>query len=382
MKPQYTTNPVSASDLPHTWTSSWASYNNGSMNGFLKAAGDNPEVMSYYNASVVGNIWSLATHYVLADQWFTSAKSYSQPNHWYMISAQAPNVSLYEGSTQEMNQCVSSTNQLTLATCAYINEAQPIQTMADELTQNGLTWKYYDAPLPKGYTLADGIIGCPACNVYDYWSPLRAQNRTWTNPVHFDSMVARNEFFSDLQNGTLPDVSWVIPSAPISDHPPANITLGEWWIADLVNAVMNSQYWKNTLVVILWDDYGGYFDTVIPPTLDQYGLSFRCPALIVSPYAKSGYLDNTVYSFESTLKFIEWNWNLPPLATRDADANNLLNALNFNRAPSNPYLLPLSSAQLQAITPYIMMGSSPNPNPNGGALSITGGLNFIDNDPD
>ena len=299
-----------------------------------------------------------------------------------MISAQAPNVSLYESSTQETNQCVSSTNQLTLATCAYINEAQPIQTMADELTQYGLTWKYYDAPLPKGYTLADGIIGCPVCNVYDYWSPLRAQNRTWTNPVHFDSMVARNEFFSDLQNGTLPDVSWVIPSSPISDHPPANVTLGEWWIADLVNAVMNSQYWKNTLVVILWDDYGGYFDTVVPPTVDQNGLSFRCPALIVSPYAKSGYLDSTVYSFESTLKFIEWNWNLPPLATRDANANNLLNALNFNQAPSSPYLLPLTSAQLQAITPYIMMGSSPNPNPNGGALSITGGLNFIDNDPD
>ena len=104
-------------------------------------------------------------------------------------------------------------NQLTLATCDYINEAQPIQTMADELTENGLTWKYYDAPLPKGYTLDQGIVGCPSCNVYDYWSPLRAQNRTWTNPVHFDSMVAREQFLWDVGNGTLPDVSWVIPSA-------------------------------------------------------------------------------------------------------------------------------------------------------------------------
>src|SRR5579864_3720468 len=198
MTPRYSTNPVTPHDLPHTWQASWNSYNNGSLNGFLSEAGGSPEVMTYYNGTVLGNVWSLASHYVLADQWFTSAKSYSQPNHWYLVSGQAPAASLLENAQQEKNQCVSN-NQLTLATCAYINEAQPIQTMADELTQNGLTWKYYDAPLPQGYTLDQGILGCQSCNVYDYWSPLRAQNRTWTNPVHFDSMVARSEFFSDLQ---------------------------------------------------------------------------------------------------------------------------------------------------------------------------------------
>jgi len=382
MKPQYTTDPVSRTDLPHTWTSSWKAYNKGSMNGFLSAAGDNAEVMSYYNSSVVSDIWSLAAHYVLADQWFTSAKSYSQPNHWYLIAAQAPNVSLFEDSTTERSQCVNFFNQLVMATCAYINEAQPIQTMADELSNYGLTWKYYDAPLPKGYTLAEGITGsCSSCNPWDYWSPLRAQNRTWTNPVHFNSMVARGEFFSDLQNDTLPDVSWIIPSAAISDHPPANVTLGEWWITDLVDAVMNSQYWKNSLIVILWDDYGGYFDTVVPPTVDAAGLSFRCPAIIVSPYAKTGYLDSTVYSFESTLKFIEWNWNLPALSSRDANANNLLNALNFNQLPLSPSLVPLTAQQQQTIAPYIAQGSTPNPNPNGNQ-SLTDSLAFINNDPD
>jgi phospholipase C len=382
LTPQYSANPVVPHDLPHTWTASWNAYNNGSMNGFLSEAGDSPEVMTYYNATVLGNVWSLASHYTLADQWFTSAKSYSQPNHWYLLSGQAPAASLLENAQQEKSQCVSG-NQLTLSTCAYINEAQPIQTMADELTEHGLSWKYYDAPLPKGYTLDQGILGCSNCNPWDYWSPLRAQNRTWTDPAHFNSMVARQQFLWDVGNGTLPDVSWVIPSAPISDHPPANITLGEWWIADVVDAVMNSQYWKNTLIVVLWDDYGGFYDTVVPPSVDPNGLSFRCPALIVSAYAKPDYLDHTVYSFESTLKFIEWNWNLPALTSRDANANNLLGALNFNQAPASPYTLPLTQTQLQTIAPYIVQGSSPNPNPGGNStLSPLDGLAFINNDPD
>ena len=135
--------------------------------------------------------------------------------------------------------------------------------------------------------------------------------------------------------------------------------------------------------MVLWDDYGGFFDTVVPPTVDADGYSFRCPALIVSAYSKSGYLDHTVYSFESTLKFIEWNWNLPALTARDANANNLLGALNFNQPPANPYFLPLTAAQLKAIYPYVNQGSSPNPNPNGNtSLSLTDGLAFIDNDPD
>jgi len=245
--------------------------------------------------------------------------------------------------------------------------------MADELTAHGISWKYYDTPVLPNQTLAKAIISGKA---FDYWNPLDAKNSTYTNSVYREDVVAREQIFWDIDNGTLPQVSWVIPSAPISDHPPANITLGMWWITDVVNAVMKSKYWQSSVIIVLWDDYGGFFGTVSPPTVDSYGLSFRVPALIISPYAKAGYLDHTVYDFESTLKFIEWRFNLPPLGVRDASANNLLNAFDFSQKPLPPDIIPLTSQQLSAIQPYIMLGSSSEPNPQ------TIQLPFINNDPD
>lgn len=368
-------------DLPHTWTSTWASYNNGSMDGFLSAAGGNSAVMDYYDNRSLPNLWTYAKDYVLADQFFTSAKSYSQPNHWYMIAGTSPQVSLYQGSSQEKSACYNAaTKQLTMATCAYIDQAQEIQTMADLLNAHGITWKYYDTPIPQGTTLAAAIKGsCKGCDPWAYWNPLDAKNSSYTNPAYTDSIVARRQLFWDIGNGTLPQVSWVIPSAPISDHPPANITLGMWWITDIVDSVMQSKYWQSTAVVVLWDDYGGFFDTVPPPAVDGYGLSFRTPALIISPYAKEGYLDHTVYDFESTLKFIEWRFGLPPLTQRDSGANNLLNAFDFGQSPAPPHVIPLTSVQMATIRPLLLLGSNPNPNPSGTGAA---GLAFINGDPD
>ena len=378
MKP-HPANSTVTGDLPHTWTSSWASYNNGSMNGFLSASSDSPAVMDYYGNSTLPYLWTYAKDYVLADQFFSSVKSYSQPNHWYMIAGASPQASILEGQQQEKTQCYNSTTkQLTLATCAYIDQAQEIQTMADELTTNGISWKYYDSPIPQGVTLAQAIKGCTGCNPWNYWNPLDAKNSSYTNPAYTDNIVAREQLFWDIGNGTLPQVSWVIPSAPVSDHPPANITLGMWWITDIANTIMQSKYWQNTAIFVLWDDYGGFFDTVAPPTVDGYGLSFRVPALIISPYAKPGYLDHTVYDFESTLKFIEWRFGLSALTQRDAAANNPVNAFDFSQAPTAPHVIPLTAKQLNTIKPFIALGSTVNPNPAAGAA----GLAFINGDPD
>jgi phospholipase C len=381
VKPKPASSTALSGDLPHSWTSSWAAYNNGSMNGFLTAAGDNPAVMDYYDNGSLPNLWTYAKDYVLADQFFTSAKSYSQPNHWYMIAGASPQVSLYQGSAQEKSACYDAvTRQLTMATCAYINQAQEIQTMADLMNGHGITWKYYDTPIPQGATLAAAIKGsCKGCDPWAYWNPLDAKNSSYTNLAYTDNIVARRQLFWDIGNGTLPQVSWVIPSAPISDHPPANITLGMWWITDIVDSVMQSKYWQSTAIVVLWDDYGGFFDTVSPPAVDGYGLSFRTPALIISPYAKEGYLDHTVYDFESTLKFIEWRFGLPSLTQRDSGANDLLNAFDFNGGPGVAHIIPLTNAQLAAIQPYVLLGSNSNPNPGGSGAAT---LAFIDGNPD
>jgi len=379
IKPQLTTDPVSTSDIPHDRNATLASYNNGSMNGFLTAAKDNPEVMDYYDNSTLPYLWDYASHYVLADQFFSSVKSYSQPNHWYMIAGASPTVSLFQWGTQERQACYNNaTAKLTMATCTYINQAQAIQTMADELTAHGISWKYYDTPVLPNDTLANAIVDGKA---YAYWNPLDAKNSTYTNSNYTENIVAREQLFGDIAEGTLPQVSWVIPSPEISDHAPANITLGMWWITDVVDSVMNSQYWGSTAIVVLWDDYGGFFDTVVPPTVDGYGLGFRVPALIISPYAKPGFLDHTVYDFESTLKFVEWRFGLPALTARDADTNNLLDAFNFNQQPLTPLVIPLSWGQLATIQPYINEASMITRTCSGGICPYVSSF-FINNDPD
>ncbi|MGD0318776.1 MAG: alkaline phosphatase family protein [Nitrososphaerales archaeon] len=382
MKPHLTTDPVLASDIPHDRNSTLASYNNGSMNGFLTAARGNPEVMDYYDNSTLPYLWDYASHYVLADRFFSSVKSYSQPNHWYMIAGTSPKISLFQNETRESQVCFNpATEKLTMATCTYINQAQDIQTMADELTAHGISWKYYDTPVLPDDTLANAIANGAA---FSYWNPLDAKNSTYTDQVYTRSVVAREQFFGDIANGTLPQVSWVIPSPEISDHAPANITLGMWWITDVVDSVMNSQYSRSTAIVVLWDDYGGFFDTVAPPTVDGYGLSFRVPALIISAYAKPGFLDHTVYDFESTLKFVEWRFSLPALTTRDADTNNLLNAFNFSQRPLTPLAIPLSKNQLATIQPYICEGSTTSSTCGSVTHAISSNLSsfFIDDDPD
>jgi phospholipase C len=116
---------------------------------------------------------------------------------------------------------------------------------------------------------------------------------------------------------------------------------------------MNSQYWNSTAIIVTWDEYGGFYDHVAPPQIDKYGLGFRVPAIIISPYAKAGYIDHTQYSFESMLKFIEWRFNIPPFTYRDAHANNLLNAFDFSQKPRPPHIIPLSQTQLNAIKPLM-----------------------------
>lgn len=383
IKPFLSTNPVTSPDLPHTSVASLLAFDNGNMDGFIGAAKTDPTTnatnsMRYYDNQTIPNLWAYAERYVLADHFFSSVLSYSQPNHWYMIAGLSPFVSITEGAIEEQKQCVTN-GTLTLSTCIYINEAQTVNTIVDLLQNSGVSWKYYDTPTPP--TLADAIIGGRA---FDYWNPLLSKNSTYSTGYN-PNFVAREQIFSDIGSNNLPQVSWVIPSAQISDHPPANITLGMYWITDVVDAVMKSNYWKNTAIIVLWDDFGGFFDTVAPPQVDNLGLGFRVPALIISPYAKAGYIDHTVYSFESTLKFIEWRFGLKSLNARDANANNLRGAFNFNQSPLPPYIVPLSSAELASIQSYIQIGASSSPNPGGGATpqalnNFTS--NFINGNPD
>jgi phospholipase C len=349
VKPFLSTN-LSPADMPHGYEPSKTAYNNGKMDGFMLAEGrTNNNTMSYYDNKTIPYYWDLAKHYVLADNFFSSAQSYSLPNHWYAIAGQAPIASVLYEMTQ--NPSAATANQKQIAK-EYLREANKIGTIADLLVNHQsidnttrITWKYYQYPIAIN-SYEDAIKNGDA---YDYWNPFAAKASSYTEKYasHF---VDRDKIFSDLRHGALPQVSWVIPNDNQSEHPPSDITRGMIWVVYVIDSIMESPYWNSTAIIVTWDDYGGFYDHVPPPSIDQYSLGFRMPAIIISPYAKPGYIDHTQYQFESILNFIGWRFNLPPLTDRDRNANNIINAFDFNQKPSPPHTIYLSPAQLSSIS--------------------------------
>jgi phospholipase C len=144
--------------------------------------------------------------------------------------------------------------------------------------------------------------------------------------------------------GRLPPVTWVTPRFELSDHPEYSMCWGENWTTQVVNAIMRSPMWKDTAIFITWDDYGGFYDHVPPPQVDDFGFGIRVPLLMISPYARQGYVDHTPGEFSSILRFIEDNWGLTQLTHRDTDADNLTEAFDFTQDPRPPDPLPLRAA--------------------------------------
>jgi phospholipase C len=137
----------------------------------------------------------------------------------------------------------------------------------------------------------------------------------------------------DIQSGRLREVSWVLPGVGNDEHPGGgnhSVCRGENWTVRHVNAIMRSRFWKNTAIVITWDDFGGFYDHVSPPHYDVMGLGPRVPLLVISPWAKKGFVDHTTYEFSSVVKFIETLFGLEPLTERDKEANDMLNAFDFD----------------------------------------------------
>jgi phospholipase C len=325
-------------DLDHYRLSSLAAWDNGKMDGFIGAEGGSNLTMSYQNNATIPFYWELAHHYVLDDMFFSSILSYSLPNHWLADAGATP------------NEIIANEPEPGTIDDLYLDQANRTATIADLLVNTSVTWKYYDFAIPPGTTW-NGVntnTGDSA-GIGSFWDPYAAKPSTYTS-AYAPHFVNRQTIYQSIQNGTLPDVSWVIPSNPLSEHPPDNISVGMYWTTNIIDSVENSSYWNNTVVIVTWDDYGGSFDTVAPPTLAGYQLGFRVPALVVSAYAKPGYIDNTTYSFESMLKLIEWRFQLRNLTSRDGAANNMLNSFNFNAPPSAPFIIPETQSQQQAAT--------------------------------
>ena len=309
-------------DLSHSGSTFTEQYNDGQMNGFVSALNrrnqDGKVAMGYYDDRDIPYYWNLADNYVLFDRFFSSARDGSFANHMYWVAGIPP---------------VADRGQ------ELANYLADVPTIFDQLEASGVSWKFYVQNYDPTITYRDlGTVGNRASQVV--WVPLLNFDRFLDDPNLSSHIVDLSQYFDDLRAGTLPSVAYIIPSGA-SEHPPQYPATGMRYVKNLIQELMRSQYWDSSAFMLLYDDWGGWYDHVPPPQIDEYGYGPRVPALLVSPYARKGYVDSTELDFTSVLKFIEHNWNVKPLATRDANANNFLSAFDFERAPRQAEFLTL-----------------------------------------
>jgi len=317
-------------DLDHGWESEHAAYNNGRMDAFVWVHGT-PYTMAYYDERDIPNYWEYARHFTLCDRFFSSELAESLTNHLYSVAAQSGGLIEGVDSLEELENVLDNPDGLTIA------------SMVDLFGKANISWKYYVDTRPSSADReAYGILpalwfGRP--KEFSLWNPLPGFKAVREDPSRMARLVDLKEYFQDLQLGTLPAVSWIVPTFEDSEHPPeplGPVTKGMWYVTGLINALMRSPYWKDTVVFLTWDDYGGFYDHVPPPIVDSFGYGPRVPTLVISPYAKPGYISHFIYDFTSFLKFIEVRFGLPHLTLRDGLANDMRDCFDFDQEPNEP----------------------------------------------
>ena len=314
----------------------------------------NPQFMYVIPADVAPYL-QMAQTYTFGDRMFQTNQGPSFPAHQFIISGtSAPSASSTDFASENVPNgenagCIAPAN----GTVELINSAgveyttiYPCfdhPTLTDSLDTAGLTWRYYAPGEGSIWTAPDAISHM--CVSTGAGGTCTGPDFTAANPkVVLKQTQANAQILSDIQNGALQDVSWVIPTGDDSDHPRSNDGCGPSWVTSIVNAVGNSPtYWNNTVIIITWDDWGGWYDHVPPPQVlancSQWGCGyvygFRVPLIVISPYiTKAGYISHTNHDFGSILKFIENNYGLTPLGYADTNAfDDLSDFFNFTQSP-------------------------------------------------
>jgi hypothetical protein len=197
-------------------------------------------------------------------------------------------------------------------------------TLPDRLQAAGVTWKYYAPP-----RYASGYI----------WSTLDAIRHIRYGPLWKSNVVNSDTFPADAAKGALPEVSWLVTSETQSDHPPFSMCVGENWTERVINAVMSGPDWASTVIILTWDDFGGFYDHVPPPAEGAYRLGPRVPTVIISPFSRARTVDHTVYDFNSILRFVEDRFSLAPINSFDRTDSSIIHSLNLTQASLPPLVL-------------------------------------------
>ena len=325
---QYTLQPYpleSPGDLDHGHKGFLIDYDGGAMDGWLSEGWSKPVMpptapYSIVPASETQPYWAMAEQYAFGDRMFASTTGPSFPNHLYLISGQS-NFAIGNPTSQEPWGCDSPAGTIVNVIDQSGNMVPggfpcfDFRTLGDRLTKNNKSWTYYTGHITGGW------------NAYDAISHIR-YSTFWAAPWF---RTPSSSFLTDIANGTLADVTWIVPSNANSDHASSLSNTGPAWVASVVNAVGNSPFWSSTAIFVVWDDWGGWYDHVPPPQLDSMGLGMRVPLIVISPYAKQGYVSHVQHEFGSILKFTEEDFRLPSLSTTDLRADDLTDSFDFTQ---------------------------------------------------
>jgi phospholipase C len=285
-------------DPSHSWQSIHSEWNKGAMNGFYTT--DGSDALGYYDGSDLSFYYRLADAFTLCGNYFGSVLGPTVPNRLSLVSGTAG------GNT---------TDTLSPGSVDW-------PTIVDVLDAHKVSWKCYNLGLGLGST---GSL--------EHFNGLSFFKK-WQNDqrLHF----TEDDYNADLQAGTLPQVSFLITEELISEHPPYDIQMGQQKMADVINALMSSSSWKSSALFLTYDEAGGFFDHIAPPQVDAYGLGIRVPALVISPYARRGYVSGQLYEHSSILKFIERRFALPSLASINHQFDTSTPGTNNDAANGKP----------------------------------------------
>ena len=314
-------------NLCNSWSCAIEAMNGGKMDRFDLISGGGLDAYTQLAEPEIPNYWAYARQFVLADRYFTSVHGPTFPNHLYSVAAQSGGVignNNGENPGSGPGDCRGGTATVpVIDSSGKITDRTPcfdFPTLADRLDSGGLTWKYYSSDLGGVFNSIKHILESP----------------------HFNDHFAHDtQFAIDAQSAQLPAMSWVLPPTGATEHKPESVCQGENWTVSQLNAVMQGPDWDSTAVFLTYDDFGGLYDHAPPPQIDQFGFGPRVPLLIISPFAKAGYISHAISEHSSVLKFVETRYQLSPLTARDSMASALLDAFDFNQAPQPPLILQL-----------------------------------------
>ncbi|HLY25136.1 MAG TPA: alkaline phosphatase family protein, partial [Aggregatilineales bacterium] len=351
---------------PHGASNATNDIDGGKMDGFVGQAeaarsqqcknpdtpgctGGNQELdsMGYHDAREIPNYWAYAKNFVLQDRLFEPNASWSLPEHLFMVSGWSAKCA----TAGDPMSCVNA-----------LDGPSGLDTSKNDYAWTDLTYLLHKANVSWAYYLSEGSE--PDCEddamvcqpkglkaaVPGIWNPLPAFD-TVKSDNQLGNIQTLDKFVAAAKDGTLPAVSWIVPENAVSEHPPARVSMGQAYVTGLINTLMQGPEWNSTAVFISWDDWGGFYDHVVPPTVDQNGYGLRVPGLVISSFAKSGYIDHQTLSHDAYLKFIEDDFlsgqridpktdgrpdPRPTVRESASQLGDLVNDFDFTQPPHSP----------------------------------------------